>query len=174
MAEEAATQPQGKELRGLVRILDADIDGNESVWLAMTRVTGVDFMMSNAICAVLNINEKEKVGFLSEAEIEKIEECMQSPEKFGVPKWMLNRRKDMETGTDKHIVGATVKLQQNLDIRFLKKIKTYRGVGHAKGRKKVRGQRTRTTGRKGGTMGVIRQKEAPKPAAAPAKAEAKK
>jgi len=173
MAEQAATQPQ-KELRGLVRILDADVNGETSVFLALTYVKGVDFMMANAICAVLNLERFEKVGYLSEADIQKIEEVMQDPAKFGIPVWMLNRRKDFETGSDKHLVGATVKLQQNLDIRFLKKIKTYRGVGHLRGRKKVRGQRTRSTGRKGGIVGVIRAKEEPKKAAPAAKGAEKK
>jgi len=45
-----------------------------------------------------------------------------------------------------------------LDIERLIKIKAYRGVRHAKGYK-VRGQRTRSTGRKGMTVGVIRKRK---------------
>jgi len=44
-----------------------------------------------------------------------------------------------------------------LDIERLIKMKAYRGVRHARG-KKVRGQRTRSTGRKGRTVGVVRRK----------------
>jgi small subunit ribosomal protein S13 len=83
---------------------------------------------------------------------------------------MLNRRKDLETGVDKHLVGSNLTFQQSLDIKFLKKIRSYRGIKHIKG-KRVRGQRSRTTGRKGSTIGVTRQKEMPK--AAP-KTEGKK
>src|SRR3990170_4603582 len=146
--DEAATQEK-RELRGLVRIMDADIHGEVGVWIAMTHVKGVDFMMSNAICVVLGLDRNEKVGFLTDEQIKQIEDCMENPMKFGIPVWLINRRKDLETGVDKHLVGASVKLQQSLDIRFHKKIRSNRGIKHSKG-KKVRGQRTRTTGRKGG------------------------
>jgi len=147
-----------KELRPLLRILDKDIDGNESVWLALTRVKGSDFMFSNAVCAALGLPKFEKAGYLSDEDISKIEDCMQNPAKYGIPQWLFNRRKDLETGENKHLVGPTLTLQQSLDIKFLKKIKTYRGICHAIGRR-VRGQRTRTTGRKGGTLGVVKSKE---------------
>jgi len=152
--------------------MDADVKGEESIFISLTHVKGIDFMLANAICAVLNLDRAGKIGFLSESDIEKIEDCMQNPGKYGIPNWMFNRRKDLETGVDKHIVGATVKLQQGLDIRFHRRIKDIRGIKHSKG-KKVRGQRTRTTGRKGGIVGVIRKKEEPKKAA-PATAEKKK
>jgi small subunit ribosomal protein S13 len=160
----------GKEFRPLLRIVDKDVDGEESIYLALTKVKGIDFMLSNAICHVLSLPRNEKVGYLSEPEIAKIEDCMQHPEKYGIPIWMLNRRKDLETGVDKHLVGSNLTFQQSLDIKFLKKIRSYRGIKHIKG-KRVRGQRSRTTGRKGSTIGVTRQKEMPK--AAP-KTEGKK
>ena len=159
MAEEAIkteTQKE-RELRPLVRIIDADVEGSESTWLALTRVTGIDFMLSNAICTVLKLPKLEKVGYLTDEQLKQIEDCMQNPAKFNIPKWMLNRRRDLETGEDKHIVGAQVKLQQNMDIRFLRKIRSWRGIRHSRGLR-VRGQRTRTTGRKGGTLGVIKKK----------------
>jgi small subunit ribosomal protein S13 len=160
----------GKEFRSLLRIVDKDVDGEESIYLALTKVKGIDFMLSNAICHVLSLPRNEKVGYLSEPEIAKIEDCMQHPEKYGIPIWMLNRRKDLETGVDKHLVGSNLTFQQSLDIKFLKKIRSFRGIRHIKG-KRVRGQRSRTTGRKGTTVGVTRQKEMPK--AAP-KTEGKK
>jgi len=175
MAEEAKIEPkvEAKEEKGfrpLLRIVDKDIDGEESIFLALTRVKGIDFMLSNAICSVLSLSKSDKVGYLTEADIQKIEDCMQNPGKYGIPVWMLNRRKDLETGIDKHLVGSNLTLQTNLDVRFLKKIRNYRGTRHLKG-KRVRGQRSRTTGRKGGTLGVVKKKEMPK--AAPKTAEKK-
>jgi small subunit ribosomal protein S13 len=155
--------------RALLRILDKDIDGNESIYLALTRVKGVDFMFSNAICSVLNLPKFEKAGYLTEEDIKKIEDCMQNPAKYGIPNWLFNRKRDPETGVDKHLVSASFGLQQNLDIRQLKKIKCYRGWRHARGLK-VRGQRQRRT-KKGVLLGVIKKKEAPK--TAPAKKESK-
>jgi len=143
----------------LIRLVDKDIKGDVSVFMAMTHVKGVDFMMANAICNVLNLNKEDKCGNLTQAEIEKIEDAMKHPDKYGIPAWLFNHRKDLETGIDKHVVASDLRLQQEMDIRFLRKIRVYRGIRHAKGSKKVRGQHTRSTGRKGGIVGVIRKKK---------------
>jgi small subunit ribosomal protein S13 len=169
MVEEVKEAKTGKELRPLLRIMDKDVEGEETIWLALTRVRGVDFMLSNAICTVLNLPKFEKVGYLSEADVEKIEDCMQNPAKYGIPVWLFNRRKDPESGTDKHIVSAMIGLQQNLDIRGMRKIKSYKGWRHGRGLK-VRGQRQRRT-KKGALLGVTKKKEMPK--TAPAKVAAK-
>ena len=60
-------------------------------------------------------------------------------------------------------LGFTIGLGQNprlrnitgRDINRLKKIRCYRGIRHEKG-KKVRGQRTRSNGRTGLTLGVMK------------------
>ncbi len=169
MAEEVKQEAKpGREFRTLLRIFDKDVNGEESIFIALTRVKGVDFMLSNAICSVLNLPKFEKVGNLTEADIEKIEDCMQNPGKYGIPVWLMNRRKDPETGADRHLVSATSTLQQNLDIRGLKKVRAYKGWRHSRGLK-VRGQRQRRT-KKGALLGVMKKKEMPK-AAAPAKKE---
>jgi len=147
------------EFSDLVRLVDKDIKGDVSVYAALTHVKGIDFMMANAICHVLNLNRTQKCGELTQEELDKIEDAMKHPEKYGVPAWLFNHKKDLETGTDKHLVASDLKLQQEMDVRFLKKIKVYRGVRHAKGSKKVRGQKTRSTGRRGGTLGVQRKKK---------------
>jgi len=160
MVEEAKQEAKpSEEFRDLVRLVDKDIKGNVSVYLAMTHVRGCDFMMANAICHVLNLDKTAKCGNLTSEEIDKIEDAMKHPEKYGIPAWLFNRRKDLESGTDKHMVSADLKLQNEMDIRFLRKIRVYRGIRHAKGSKKVRGQHTRSTGRKGGIVGVIRKKK---------------
>lgn len=161
MVEEAKPT---SEFRDLIRIVDKDIKGDVSTYMAMTKVKGCDFMLANAICNVLDLDKAQECGYLSTEQIEKIEDAMKHPEKYGIPAWLFNRRKDLETGTDKHLVASDLRLQQEMDIRFLKKIKVYRGIRHAKGSKKVRGQRTRSTGRRAGTLGVIRKKVAPKAA----------
>ena len=166
MVEEVKNTEE-KEFRPLLRIMDKDVDGEDAIFLALTRVRGVDFMLSNAICTVMNLPKFEKCGNLSEAEVEKIEDCMQNPGKYGIPVWLMNRRKDPETGTDKHIVSATIGLQQGLDIRGMKKIRAYKGWRHGRGLK-VRGQRQRRT-KKGALLGVTKKKEEPakaKPATA--------
>ena len=146
------------EIKSIVRIGDKDIPGDLPIWIALTRIKGVSFMFSNAVCCALGLDKDVKVGSLTDEMLEKVEDCLRTPDKYGVPAWLYNRRKDMETGQDKHLISSDLRLQQEMDIRFLKKIKCYRGIRHALGLK-VRGQRTRTTGRKGRTIGVQRKKK---------------
>jgi len=77
--------------------------------------------------------------------------------KFGIPNWMLNRRKDLETGKDLHLIGSDLEFRVKQDIEFMKSIKSWKGWRHSLGLK-VRGQRTRTTGRTGRTVGVHRRR----------------
>ena len=166
------SEPSTEEAQSIVRIIDKDVPGDTSIWKALTKVRGISFMLSSAICTVLDLDRSTKVGNLTPEQIAKIEDCAKNPAKYGIPPWLFNRRKDLESGEDKHLVSADLLLQKSFDIRFLKKIRCYRGIRHGKGLK-VRGQRTRTTGRKGKTLGVKRKKKgAPSAApAAPAKEE---
>ena len=69
---------------------------------------------------------------------------------------MLNRRKDFETGRDLHLVGTDVDIAVRSDIGRERRIRSRRGIRHELGLP-VRGQRTRTTGRKGLVVGVKRK-----------------
>ncbi|HEX9341914.1 MAG TPA: 30S ribosomal protein S13, partial [Thermoplasmata archaeon] len=72
------------------------------------------------------------------------------------PHWMVNRPKDWESGLDLHAFGADVEIHRRDDINRMKMIRSYRGVGHETGQK-VRGQRTRSNGRTGLTVGVTKK-----------------
>jgi small subunit ribosomal protein S13 len=60
-----------------------------------------------------------------------------------LPEFLLNRRKDFETGEDSHLVGSNLEMKKEFDVRRLKKIRSYRGLRHAFGHP-TRGQRTRS------------------------------
>ena len=112
-------------------------------------------MYSNAICNYLNLDRNKKAGALDEKEIKDIENLIENPEKF--PKWLLNRRRDYDTGEDFHLIGSKLKLTNDFDIKRLKKIKSYRGIRHAMGLP-VRGQKTRSHFRGGRSVGVQKKK----------------
>jgi len=152
---------ESEDFKDIVRFVDRDVHGNTPVFLGLTKVRGVGFMLSNAICNILGIDKASKSGNLSAEQLEKIEECMRNPAKYGIAPWLLNRRKDLELGEDKHMISADLKLRREFDIRALRKIRCYRGNRHQRGLK-VRGQRTRTTGRKGKALGVKRKKKSGK------------
>lgn len=147
-----------REYRHIVRITDKDIDGSLRAVYALKRIQGISVSLANAILKTAGIDPQMRAGFLTEAEIERIEEIIKDPAKYGIPSWLLNRRKDLETGRDLHLIGADLALSVKMDIERMKEIKSWRGYRHAYGLK-VRGQRTRTTGRKGKTIGVKKKKQ---------------
>lgn len=142
-----------KEFRHILRITGTDVDGTLKMPYALKRIKGVNLTLANAILERAGINRDKRAGFLTESEVERIEQIIKDPTKFELPNWLLNRKKDLETGKDLHIIRADLDLRTKTDIKQMKEIKSWRGYRHAYGLK-VRGQRTRTTGRKGKAVGV--------------------
>ena len=143
----------------LVRILSKDIRGGMTVYAGLTKIKGISWSFANAVCRSLKIDKKKKIGELSEAEIKKISEFVKNPD---FPKHIFNRRRDLESDQDKHLVGTDLELRTDFDIKRLKKIKSYKGLRHTLGLP-VRGQRTkghfRSNRKKSG--GIKSNKKAP-------------
>ncbi len=165
--EQEQTQAQ---FRHIVRVANTDLDGNRKVADAVRKIKGIGFSLSSAVCQMANIDGAKKAGNLLPEEVKRIDEAIAGAAKL-LPAWMLNRRKDLEDGTDKHLIGADLTFAQESDIRLMKQIRSYKGVRHAIGAP-VRGQRTRSNFRrnKGKVIGVVKKKDAAT-AAAPAKEE---
>lgn len=134
----------------VVRILSKDIEGGMKIYPGLTKVKGISWSLSNAICKKLKIDKTRKIGSLTNEEIKKISEFVKNPQ---VPEYIVNRRKDLETGENKHLIGSYLELQTEFDIKKLKKIKSYRGYRHMSGLPS-RGQRTRGNFRKHKSKGV--------------------
>lgn len=148
--------------RPIVRILGSDIKGESKLGNGLRKVKGVGCIFANAVCKLSNININEQVGNLSDEQIKKITDIIKEPLKNGIPVWMLNRRKDRETGEDRHVVTSDLKFENEFDIKNLKKIKVYRGIRHSLGLP-VRGQRTKAHFRHGKTVGVRKRSVMPAP-----------
>ena len=142
----------------IVRIADTDLDGNKSVVMALTGIKGIGLRMARAIVNALELDANKKLGELDDETIERLRKFVEEELEQHIPPWMFNRRKDPYSGKDLHLLAKDVDLARKLDIERLIRIKCYRGIRHAKG-KKVRGQRTRSTGRKGMTVGVVKKKK---------------
>ncbi|MBW2973225.1 30S ribosomal protein S13 [Candidatus Woesearchaeota archaeon] len=148
-----------EQIKHLVRIANTDMKGTKQILYGLKNVKGVGIMFANAICQMAKIPTDKKAGVLSDDEIKRIEAIIKDPLKYNFPNWMLNRRKDMDTGEDKHISTGDLKFTIETDIKQMKKIKSYRGVRHMFGLP-VRGQRTRSNFRpnKGKVKGVQKKK----------------
>lgn len=133
------------EFKHIVRVLNTDLQGEKPILDALRKLHGVSFMYAHAICFITKIPKAKKAGDLSDAEVQLLEKIIKNP--VGIPTWMLNRRKDYETGKDMHLVGTELDLTKDNDIKRLKKIKSYRGIRHIQGQPS-RGQRTKSNFRK--------------------------
>lgn len=139
--QQKGRRPEEKKFEEkLIRILAKDIEGGLNVYVGLTKIKGISWGLSNAICKTLNLDKKRKIGSLSKEEIDSINDFIKNAK---VPSYLYNRRFDTETGEDKHLLGSNLELQKELDIGRLKKIKSYRGLRHALNLP-VRGQRTRS------------------------------
>jgi small subunit ribosomal protein S13 len=142
-----------REYRFIVRFMGTDLDGSKKVPFGISKIRGVGPNFAHAIVKVARVNPDTRIGSLSEAEMSRIEDAIKDPLKHGIPTRYFNRRKDVETGRDIHLVGPDLALGVKADIDFMKDIRSWKGIRHSLGLK-VRGQRTRTTGRSGKAVGV--------------------
>ena len=152
------------EFRHRLRIIDTDVDGTLKASYALAKIKGVGPSLAEAIFRKAGISPDKRAGFLTEAEVDRLEEIVKDPPKNGLPSWLLNRRKDLDSGKDTHLISAELVLRTKMDIEKMKEIKSWRGYRHAYGLK-VRGQRTKTTGRAGKALGVKKKTLMQRPAA---------
>ena len=155
--EEKKKPEEKKNVFSIIRIVQTDIPGNKNLLTGLTYIKGISWGISNAICKILGFDPKSKIKDLSEKDIERITEFLQNPQ---LPEFLLNRRKDFETGEDVHLITNALDMKKEFDIRRLKKIRSYRGLRHAFGHP-TRGQKTRSNFRSKGkrkAVGVKRKK----------------
>ncbi|AZH25761.1 30S ribosomal protein S13 [Haloplanus aerogenes] len=141
-----------EDLRYFVRIGQTDLDGTKAVERSLTDMNGIGKRIARIVADAADVDRTATFGRLDDDEIDRVIEVV---ENFAdeVPEWMVNRRKDFYTGESDHIVGSDLGQTRTQDINRMKMIDSYRGVRHKRGQK-VRGQRTKSTGRTEGTIGV--------------------
>ena len=149
----------GPDFKYIVRLSNTDINGEKNVIYGITTVKGIGLHIASLITDKTGINRYMKIGDLSDAQIEKLQNAIDSISK-SAPTWMLNHRKDYDTGENIHLIGNEIDIRLRDEINIMKKIRSYRGIRHERGLP-VRGQRTRSNNRKGLALGVSKKKEAP-------------
>jgi len=142
-----------QEYRHIVRIAGKDVPGAKKMIIGVSQVRGIGYNFAKAILDVLKIDQNSNIGFLTESQVEQIEKVMKDPSSINIPSWFLNRRKDIDSGENLHLITSDIEFNVRNDIEREKNTNSWRGFRHTYGLK-VRGQRTRTTGRKGGAVGV--------------------
>ncbi len=175
-----ASPKKKKGIKGIVRIAGSDMFGEVPLKMAIMKVRGIGhscgLALSRVVSEKLNVPLTTQVGDLTEQQMSQIDSILENIHEY-VPVYMLNRRKDPDDGKDRHVITNDLIFANRQDVEKEKKVYSWKGYRHAYG-KKVRGQRTKNTGRHGKAVGVskkslIPQKGATAPAAAKP-AEAKK
>ncbi len=153
----SAIRPKNFKEKVFFRKLRTQIDGAAKIEHGLTQILGVGRRFSQAVVLVAGIDPDLRIGAIGEKDLNKIEEIILNPIENGIPNWMVNRKHDLRDGTDKHIIGNQLEITTRRDVERMKKIKSYKGERHRRGLK-VRGQKTKSTGRHGLVVGVYRKK----------------
>ena len=146
-----------EKFQHILRVLNTNIDGNRKVPFALTAIKGVGRRYAHAICRKADIDIHKRAGELNDEELEKLTTVMANPRQYKIPDWFLNRQKDIKDGKYQQVMSTTLDNKLREDLERLKKIRAHRGLRHYWGLR-VRGQHTKTTGRKGRTVGVSKKK----------------
>ena len=152
------TRPNNFREKVFFRKLRSQVDGNAKLEHGLTQITGIGRRFAQAIVRIAKIDPNLRIGAVSEKDLNKLEEIIIDPITYGIPAWMVNRKNDLVTGENLHIIGNRLELSVRRDIDRMKRIRSYKGVRHHRGLK-VRGQKTKSTGRHGLVVGVIRKKK---------------
>jgi len=96
-------------------------------------------------------------GDITSEELERIVTIIQNPTQYKIPTWFLNRQRDIVDGKDSQVLANGMDSKLREDLERLKKIRAHRGLRHYWGLR-VRGQHSKTTGRRGRTVGVSKKK----------------
>ena len=144
------------DFKYIIRLSNSDIGGEKNVVYGLASIKGVGLHMATLIADKAGINRYTKIGDLSDAQVEKLQESIDNIGNTA-PGWMLNHRKDYDTGEDLHLVSSEIDMKLRDEINIMKKIRSYRGIRHERGLP-VRGQRTRANNRRGLALGVSKKR----------------
>ncbi|KAF9886897.1 ribosomal 40S subunit protein S18B [Aspergillus nanangensis] len=141
----------------ILRLLNTNVDGKQKIMYALTQIKGVGRRYSNLVCKKADVDLNKRAGELTTEELERVVTILQNPTQYKIPTWFLNRQRDITDGKDSQVLSNGLDSKLREDLERLKKIRSHRGLRHYWGLR-VRGQHTKTTGRRGRTVGVSKKK----------------
>ncbi|KAM8713674.1 hypothetical protein ACLKA7_013922 [Drosophila subpalustris] len=145
-----------EKFQHILRIMNTNIDGKRKVGIAMTAIKGVGRRYSNIVLKKADVDLTKRAGECTEEEVDKVVTIISNPLQYKVPNWFLNRQKDIIDGKYSQLTSSNLDSKLRDDLERLKKIRSHRGLRHYWGLR-VRGQHTKTTGRRGRTVGVSKK-----------------
>merc|ERR1712157_351196 len=129
----------------ILRIQNTNIDGNIKIGYALTSIQGMGRRFTDLV-----LKKAE--------ELERTWATMTNPKNFKIPTWFLNRQKDIKDVKDSQLTSNALSNKLREDLERMKKIRFHRGIRHM-WTLRVKGQKTKTTGRHGRTVGVLQRQK---------------
>mmetsp|Transcript_23078 Transcript_23078/g.32017 ORF Transcript_23078/g.32017 Transcript_23078/m.32017 type:complete len:153 (+) Transcript_23078:76-534(+) len=145
------------DFQHILRIVNTNVDGKQKIPFAVTAIRGVGRRFAILACKKAEVDVNKRAGELSAAELESLMVVISNPRQFKIPDWFLNRQKDIKDGKYSQVISSALDTKLRDDLERLKKIRNHRGLRHYWGLR-VRGQHTKTTGRRGKTVGVAKKR----------------
>lgn len=153
----AVAQFDAETIQHIIRLYNTNIDGTKKTAFALTKIRGIGKRIGRAIVQRAGVSLSKRAGELSHEEIEKIQAVITDPLSAGIPNYMLNHQKDIVDGLDSQLVGTKLDGDLRMRIERGKKTKEVRALRLDAGLK-VRGQRTKSNGRRGKGLKVHKKK----------------
>ncbi|MBN1159730.1 MAG: 30S ribosomal protein S13 [Candidatus Diapherotrites archaeon] len=151
-----------EQVRGIIRIAGKDMPGQKPLVNALCGIKGVGIRFARNVAYQFqketNTPYNSKVGSLTKEQLTQIEEILTKSKDHRLPTWSLNSQKEFETGEDKQLIMAELQLNKRVTLKRLADMKSYRGLRLQWGLT-VRGQHTRSTGRKAGKKARYKSKK---------------
>ncbi len=153
----AEQKVKNENIKYIVRLANTNLDGTRQAVYALTNIRGIGYRTAEILLKKMNIPRNVKLGEIDDGKIEEIKEAIDKGYNEIYPVWTLNHRNDIQTGENLLKVGPDLGVALQDDVNRMKRSRSYKGTRHEKG-KKVRGQRTRSNGRKGLAVGVMKRR----------------
>ena len=145
------------EFKHILRVQNTNINGKQKAPFGFRQIRGLGRRFSILALKIAQVNLNLRAGEITDDQINKISDIIARPVEYNVPKWFLNRRNDPKDGQYTQLIANQLDTILREDLERMRKSKDHRGLRHFWGIK-VRGQRTKSTGRCGKTLGVARKK----------------
>jgi len=140
------------DFQGLLRVLNTNVNGARKVMYALCQIRGIGRRFANLICKKAEVDLNKRAGEITEEELEAIKLIIAQPLQFNIPEWFLNNQRDHKDGKTSQVVSNSLDTKLRDNLERMKKIRLHRGLRHFWGIR-VRGQHTKTTGRRGKVVG---------------------
>jgi len=145
------------EFTHILRVQNTNINGKQKAPFGLRQIKGIGRRFAFLCLKIAQVDTNKRSGEITEKEITSVSDILARPSEYNVPKWFLNRQKDPRNGTYAHLISNQLDTIEREDYERMRKTKQHRGLRAMWGTR-VRGQRTKSTGRCGKTLGVTRKK----------------